>query len=123
MTDRRAVRRPGLRAVGAASGLAFVLVLALLVAQMRLGRDPVLGARGVAATAAAPRKVLVRRVVVKRVVVDEIEDVDDGGATAAPASAPGAGASAAPTPGPAPPSPPPVSAPPPPPAPLVTKSS
>jgi hypothetical protein len=122
MTDRRtrAPRRPSLRAVALASALAFVVVLALLVAQMRLGRDPVLGARATAAATPTPRRVVVRRVIVKRIVVDEIHDVDDGGATgtqvaaaaqpAPAASPPAASAPAAPAPAPAP-------------APLVTKSS
>ncbi len=118
MTDARRVRRPSLRAVGVASLLAFAVVLALLVAQMRLGRDPVLGARRAAASVApATRHVLVRRVIVKRIVVDEIHDTDDGGATT-PARAvvvvPSRSVAPAPTPAPAPA---------PAPAPLVTKSS
>jgi hypothetical protein len=119
MTERlrsRPRRRPSLRAVGVASLLAFAFVLALLAAQMRRGRDPVLGAgRVTAAAAPAPRRVLVRRVIVKRIVVDEIHDVDDGGA-AAPARtvavAPQRSTAPAPAPVPAPA-----------PAPLVTKSS
>lgn len=123
MTERRSPRRPrrpGLLAVGGWSLAAFVVVLALLVAQMRVGRDPALGARpaAVAAPAApAARRVLVRRVIVKRIVIDEVRDAEDAGATvpartvvlvpqrtAAPAPAP------APVPAPAP-------------APLVTKTS
>ena len=116
MTDRpaRRRRRPSLGAVAQASASAFAIVLALLVLQMRAGRDPVLGAgRTAAATAGAPRKVLLRRVVVTRVVVRE---VDDGQQRAVPVtrtilvpqtvtSAP-----AAPAPAPAP-------------APLVTRTS
>jgi hypothetical protein len=118
MTDARRVRRPSLWAVGAASALAFVVVLALLAAQMRVGRDPVLAARRLtAAIAPAPGEVLVRRVIVKRIVVDEIHDGVDGGApaparavvTPAPSAA-AAPAVSAPAPAPAP-------------APLVTKSS
>jgi hypothetical protein len=119
MTEARRVRRPSLWAVGAASVLAFVVVLAVLAAQMRYGRDPVVGARrATAAVAPAPRQVLVRRIIVKRIVVDEIHDGVQGGATAparavvgtpAPSAAP-APAAAAPAPAPAP-------------APLVTKSS
>ncbi|MGZ8632929.1 MAG: hypothetical protein ACXWZZ_03615, partial [Solirubrobacteraceae bacterium] len=79
-------RGPGLAAVGGWSLVAFVVVLTLLVVQMRVGRDPALGAARRAAVAApAPRRVLVRRVIVKRVVVDEVRDVEDG---AAPAAAP-----------------------------------
>jgi hypothetical protein len=115
MTDARPVRRPRLRSVSAAAIVAFVLVLALLVAQMRLGRDPVLGARRVA-SAAAPRQVVLRRVIVKRVVVDEIHDVDGGGAASSSGSIAVAPRTSAPTPAPAP-------APAPSPAPLVTKSS
>ena len=85
MTEPRAPRRPrrpGLLAVGAWSLAAFVVVLALLVVQMRVGRDPALGARPAAALAPAPRRVLVRRVIVKRVVVDEVHDAEDAGASA-----------------------------------------
>ena len=121
MTERQAPRRPrrpGLLAVGGWSLAAFAVVLALLVVQMRVGRDPVLGARRAAEVAAAPRRVLVRRVIVKRVVVDEVRDAEDGGASgprrtvvvvprpSAPAAAP------APAPAPAPAT-----------APLVTKTS
>ena len=80
MTEPRAPRRPrrpGLLAVGAWSLAAFVVVLALLVVQMRVGRDPALGARPAAALAPAPRRVLVRRVIVKRVVVDEVHDAEE----------------------------------------------
>ncbi len=125
----RPPRRPTLRAVAVASGLAFVIVLALLAAQMRLGRDPVLGARrAVAEAAPAPRRALVRHVIVKRIVVHEVEDADDGGATprvqaavvatrravtpAAPAARTAPARTAAPAPAPVPAS-----------APLVTKSS
>jgi hypothetical protein len=108
MTDARRVRRPSLWAVGAASVLAFVVVLALLAAQMRFGRDPVLDARRpTAADAPAPREVLVRRVIVKRIVVDEIHDGEQDGATA-----PARGVVVTPAPAPAPA-----------PAPVVTKSS
>ena len=121
MTDARPARRPSLRAVAIASLLAFAIVLGLLVTQMRLGRDPVLGARRAAASVApATRHVLVRRVVVKRIVVDEIHDTDDGGATITPARsavvAPSRSGAPAPAPAPAP-------VPAPAPAPLVTKSS
>jgi hypothetical protein len=118
MTERRtpAPRRPSLRAVAFASALAFVIVLALLVAQMRAGRDPVLGARATASVTPTPRRVLVRRVIVKRIVVDEIHDVDDGAASATRvvAVAPRTPAPSAPAASPAPT---------PAPAPLVTKSS
>ena len=81
MTDRQAPRRPrrpGLLAVGGWSLAAFVVVLALLVVQMRAGRDPALGARP-AVVRSAPRRVLVRRVIVKRIVVDELRDAEDAG--------------------------------------------
>jgi hypothetical protein len=119
MTDPQAPRRPrrpGLLAVGVWSLAAFVVVLVLLVVQMRVGREPALGARPAAAVAPAPRRVLVRRVIVKRVVVDEVHDAEDGGAgvtrrtvvvvprPSTPAATP------APAPAPAP-------------APLVTKTS
>jgi hypothetical protein len=121
MTEGRRARRPSLRAVGAASLLVFAVVLALLVAQMRLGRDPVLGARRAAAVAPATRQVLVRRVIVRRIVVDEIHDADVGGATVSARAvvvAPSGPVAAAPAPAPAP-----TPAPAPAPAPLVTKSS
>jgi hypothetical protein len=121
MTERRPPRRPrrpGLLAVGTWSLAAFVAVLVLLVVQMRVGRDPALGARPATAVAPAPRRVLVRRVIVKRVVVDEVHDAEDGGASAARRtvvlvprpSAPAAAPAPAPAPVPAP-------------APLVTKTS
>lgn len=47
MTERARTRRPtwrGLLRMASASAAAFAVVLALLVAQMRLGRDPSLGA-------------------------------------------------------------------------------
>jgi hypothetical protein len=132
MTERQAPRRPrrpGLLAVGGWSLAAFVVVLALLVVQMRVGRDPALGARPTAAAAPAPRRVLVRRVIVKRIIVDEVRDAPVAGATApsrtlvlvpqqtatpapAPAAAPAPAPAAAPAPAPAPT-----------PAPLVTKTS
>jgi hypothetical protein len=121
MTEPRAPRRPrrpGLLAVGGWSLAAFVVVLALLVVQMRVGRDPALGARPAAAVAPAPRRVLVRRVIVKRVVIDEIRDAKDGGARAARRTVvvvpQGSAPAAAPAPAPAP-----AAAP----APLVTKTS
>jgi hypothetical protein len=121
MTERRRPRpprRPSLRAVGLASLLAFAIVLALLVAQMRLGRDPVLGAhRASASVTQPPRRVLVRRVIVKRIVVHEVRDADDGGGTEATGTVvvtPTQTAAPAPAPSPAPA---------PAPAPLVTKSS
>ena len=85
MTEPRAPRRPrrpGLLAVGGWSLAAFLVVLTLLVVQMRVGRDPALGARSVAAVAPAPRRVLLRRVIVERVVIDVVHDAEDGGAGA-----------------------------------------
>jgi hypothetical protein len=117
-------RRPSLRAVGAASLAAFVVVLALLVAQMRLGRDPVLGAgRAAAPIAPASRRVLVRRVIVKRIVVREIDDAGDSGATAPVRVAVAPTRTAAPAPPTSTPAPAPAPTPAPAPAPLVTKSS
>ena len=123
MTEPRAPRRPrrpGLLAVGGWSLAAFLVVLTLLVVQMRVGRDPALGARSAAAVAPAPRRVLLRRVIVERVVIDVVHDAEDGGAGASgrtvavvppgPAPAPAPAAAAAPAPAPAP-------------APLVTKTS
>ena len=72
MTERRrraACDAPGLLARRRrASLLAFAVVLALLVAQMRLGRDPVARRtpRGGRRSRPHPRRVLVRRVIVKR---------------------------------------------------------
>jgi hypothetical protein len=116
----RRPRRPGLLAVGGWSLAAFAVVLALIVVQMRVGRDPALGSRPVAAVAPAPRRVLVRRVIVKRVVVDEVQDAaEEAGARPAvvvipQGTAPASAAAAAPVPAPAPA---------PAPAPLVTKTS
>jgi hypothetical protein len=76
----RRPRRPSLIAVGGASAAAFAIVLALLIVQMRLGRDPLMGARSIAQ--AAPRRVLVRRVIVRRVVVEVI----GGGRSSSPTS-------------------------------------
>lgn len=119
MTEPRAPRRPrrpGLLAVGVWSLAAFVVVLVLLVVQMRVGRDPALGARPAAALAPAPRRVLVRRVIVKRVVVDEVHDAEDAGASAPQRTVVVVPQSSAPAPAPA-------AAPAPAPAPLVTKTS
>jgi hypothetical protein len=113
MTEHQAPRRPrrpGVLAVGGWSLAAFAVVLALLVAQMRVGRDPALGARPAAVAAAAPR-----RVIVKRIVVDEVRDAEDGGATAPARTVvlvPQRTAAPVPVPVPAPA-----------PAPLVTKTS
>ena len=115
---RRRPRRPGMLAVGAWSVAAFVMVLALLVMQMRAGRDPSLGARQATAMAAAPRRVLVRRVIVKRVVVDVVHDAEDEGASAARRTVVVVPQSVAPAAAPVPPA-----APAPAPAPLVTKTS
>ena len=73
MTERRttSLPRPGATAV---VGLAlFVVVLALLFWQVRVGRDPALGAQKLAARTAAPapRRVLVRRVV-RKVIDDKV---------------------------------------------------
>jgi hypothetical protein len=117
MTEPRAPRRPGLLAVGGCSLAAFVVVLALLGAQMRVGRDPALGARHAAVAAPVARRVLVRRVIVKRIVVDEVRDPEAGGASVPArtvALVPQRAAALAPAP---------VAAPAPAPAPLVTKTS
>jgi hypothetical protein len=96
----------------------FLVVLALLAAQMRAGRDPAIGAQP-AATAAAtaePRRVLVRRIVRTTVVTHVTPAVaspppatgssgvpaTDGAAPAPAAPAPAAPAPAAAAPAPAP---------------------
>jgi hypothetical protein len=71
---RRPFTRPGSAVPALVAWAAFVAVFAVLVLQLRAGRDPVLGA--------AKRPVLVRRVVVTRVVRDRAP------APAAPAPAP-----------------------------------
>jgi hypothetical protein len=109
MTDGRR----GLLSVALGAFAAFELIALLLVVQMRLGRDPALGAARAAAP--PPRHVLVRRVVQRRVIVRLLPARDDsrpgrGGQAVVitrPAPAPAAGSSAArvtqaPTPAPAP---------------------
>src|SRR5436190_402684 len=85
MTNQRPARRPrrpSLLAVAGGSAAAFAIVLALLVAQMRLGRDPMMGARAVA-QATSPQRVLLRRVIVKRIVVQLVDSGDAGSGRAA----------------------------------------
>jgi len=67
MTKR--ARRPSPRATVLASLAAFAVILAVLVAQLRAGRDPGLLAQR--PVAAVPRPVvIVRRVIVRRIVTD-----------------------------------------------------
>jgi hypothetical protein len=91
--------------------VAFTTVYALLVFQLRSGRDPALGSAATARATAPPQKrVLVRKVIVTRVVV-HLPEKDEVVPTVRTTTAP-----AAPAPAPAP-------APVPAPAPLTTHSS
>jgi hypothetical protein len=111
MTDRPARSRSGIVPVALAALAAFLVVLLLLTVQMRLGADPALKARPVAA--APPKRILVRRIerrtILVRVVPAETDDHPSVAITARSA--------------PAAPSPAPVAAPAPAPAPIVTRSS
>jgi ABC-type hemin transport system substrate-binding protein len=86
----------------------FLTVFALLVFQLRNGRDPALAGQATASAAAPPAKrVLVRKVIVTRVVVHlpEEETVVPSVQTStvpAPASAPAAAPAPVPAPAPAP---------------------
>jgi hypothetical protein len=68
MTDA-ARRKPRLSAVAMPTIAALCIVGALLVVQMRAGRDPGLRRPVAVAARPAPRRVLLRRIVVKRVIV------------------------------------------------------
>src|SRR4051812_4022533 len=93
-TRARMTRRRGPRArVVALSTLAvFLAVFALLVYQLRTGRDPAIGRGTVVARAPVPppKRILVRKTIVKRVVVHLPQEEDDPRAavgTRAPAAA------------------------------------
>jgi|SRR4051812_24158403 hypothetical protein len=107
---------PRARAVAAATIAVFLAIFALLVFQLRSGRDPALGQGTTLAKAPVPppKRILVRKTIVTRVIVHLPADEEDApvAVAAAPAvtySAP-APAAAAPAPAPAP-------------APLTTHSS
>ena len=113
-------RRTVLRRVAMVSLVTFALVTAFLAVQMRLGRDPALGARAVAAPPPAKTRVLQRRIVQRTVIVRVIPAAPTEGesGTSAPASSASAPARVVVTTAPAP-----LPAPAPAPAPVVTKSS
>jgi hypothetical protein len=103
--------KPQARVVAMTALALFCATFALLVFQLRAGRDPALdrGMTPVAASAPAVRHVVVRKVIVTRVIVHLPSD--DGGAsrsvsvpvvTTAPASSTAAVAPAVPAPAPAP---------------------
>jgi hypothetical protein len=115
--SRRPRRGPGPWTVVVTSVAAFLILLTFLAWQIRAGRDPALGGKGVAAP--IPKKRVIVRRVVKRVVIDRVVRVPDvpqagGGAPAAAPSgtvasgpvasgpAPQAAAPAVPAPSPAP---------------------
>jgi hypothetical protein len=99
-------RRPGPLPLAATALSAFLVLLALLAAQVRAGRDPALGA-GKLEQRPAPRQIIVKRIVERRVV--RRPGGSPAPAAPTPARAPAAQA-AAPAPAPAP-------------APVVTRSS
>jgi hypothetical protein len=113
MTDRARPVRPPRAAWTLAGGLTvFLVVLTLLFWQVRIGRDPALGAAGrpdQVVTVPPARRVLVRRIV-RRVIVERVIISDDGAVTRRPAvvsvvsspSVPAPAAVPAPTPAPAP---------------------
>ena len=71
---------PPARAVAAATVAVFLAVFALLVFQLRNGRDPALGQSTTLAQApvAPPKRVLVRKTIVTRVIVHlPAEEADD----------------------------------------------
>jgi hypothetical protein len=114
MTRRRP--RSASAAIVVAGSLAlFLVVFALLVFQLRAGRDPAL--RAVTAQVPAPpaKRILERRIVIRKVIVHVRPRADDEEAApavvlAAPATVTAAPPAAAPAPAPAP-------------APLVTRTS
>jgi hypothetical protein len=81
--------RPRARTVAAATIAVFLAVFALLVFQLRSGRDPALGQGTTLAKAPPPpKRILVRKTIVTRVIVHlpaEEEDVAPVAAAAAPA--------------------------------------
>lgn len=112
-------RGPRIHVVALATLALFLTVLALLVFQLRTGRDPALGATVAPTSAPAPKKkrILIRKVIITRRVVHlpaETSAPAPATRVSAPASAP---AASAPAPAPAAPAPAPA------PAPLTTQSS
>jgi hypothetical protein len=104
---------PRARVVVAATLAAFLAVFALLVWQVRSGRDPALGQGTTLVTGLVPppKRILVRKTIVTRVIVHlPAEVVDDPPVPTAPAPAVTYSAPAAPAPSAAP-------------APLTTRSS
>ena len=100
---------PRARAVAAATVAVFLAVFALLVFQLRSGRDPALGQGTTLAKAPVPppKRILVRKTIVTRVIVHlPAEEEDDAPVAvrgaAAPAVTYSAPAAAAPAPAPAP---------------------
>ena len=117
MTSRRS---PAAAIVIAGSLALFLVVFALLVFQLRAGRDPALGAAAAQPAPVPAKRILLRKVVITKRIVTVKHDDDDSPAATAPApqqlvqSAPAAAAAPAPAaPAPAAPAP----------APLVTRSS
>jgi hypothetical protein len=94
------------------AGAVFCLLLIYLALQIRAGNDPSIGAGKQAATAAAPRQVIVRRIIERRVIEEDAPagaSSNGSGAAAAAsadsqptASSAAPAAAAAPAPGPAP---------------------
>src|SRR4051794_5393951 len=113
---------PRARAVAAATIAVFLAIFALLVFQLRSGRDPALGQGTTLATAPVPppKRILVRKTILTRVIVHLPAQEEDGApVAAAPArAAPVVSYSA---PAPSVPAPAPAAAPAP--APLTTRSS
>lgn len=119
---------PRARVVAGATLALFLACFALLVFQLRTGRDPALGQGSTAlarTTVPPPRRVLIRKTIIRKVIVHlPAEEDDSPPATVVPRSAPttvrAAPAPAAPAPAaPAPAAPAPAPAP----APLTTHSS
>lgn len=112
MTDQRVPRRPARRpSLGSVATLAmatFVVVLALLAVQLRLGRDPALGRPTPAAAPA--RRILERRIIDRRVIHVLPAGTQTRARPSSPVTVPPTVPPAAPAPAPAP-------------APLVTRTS
>lgn len=112
MTSRRS---PAAAIVTAGSLALFLVVFALLVFQLRAGRDPALGAAAAQPAAVPAKRILLRKVVITKRIVTVKRD-DDEPAPAAPAQQPVVASAPAPAPAaPAPAAPAP--------RPLVSRSS